>query len=256
MDNKTFMNVVVCNNKKSNKISFYLISGLLLALVTAFFVLLDPVGLYMPIVTQFSVLTIALFGLGGFYTSKSKLLSKYDRTTAYRKAFWSFHVTFIPFIYMAAAHSYFSHGVPIYDNWIFKVLRYGIAIYLLSTGLILHTKTRKIFGLDNLFMYYVYHPDESIMVESVIHKIIRHPIYSAMNRICWAGAFIQGSWVSIVVATLFSIEQYLWLLIYEEPDLINRFGDGYKSFKQNVPALYANFRDFRRLIKFLLGLEK
>lgn len=255
MDNQRFMNVVVCNDKTSNKISFFLVSGVLLASVATFFVLLDPMTSYMPIITQLCVVTIALFGLGGFYNSKSKLLSKYDKTSAYRKAFWGFHVTFIPFIYMAAIHSYFSFGKPIFDNQWFS-LRYIIAIYLLLTGLILHTKTRKIFGLDNLFMYYVYHPNESVMVESVIHKIIRHPIYSAMNRICWAGAFFQGTWISIIIAVLFSIEQLLWLSIYEEPDLINRFGDGYRSFKRSVPALYPNIRDSLKFVKFLLGLEK
>lgn len=255
MDNKKIMNIVIYDNSNRNKIRFYLVSGILLALVAGFFVLLDPLYSYMPIVTQFIVVSIALFGLGGFYRCKRKLLSKYDRTNAYRKAFWNFHVTFIPFIYMAAIHSYFPLAKPIFEDLWFD-LRYLVAIYLLVTGLILHTKTRRIFGLDNLFMYYVYHPEESVMVESVIHKIIRHPIYSAMNRICWAGAFFQGSWNSIIVAVLFSIEQLLWLIIYEEPDLIVRFGNGYRDFKKSVPALYANIRNYRKLIRFLIGIEK
>jgi len=91
------------------------------------------------------------------------------------------------------------------------------------------------------------------MVDSVIHKIIRHPIYSAMNRIAWAGAFFNGSLTSFAMAFLFTCNQAAWLHFYEEPELIKRFGEGYATFKKNVPALYPKLARVSDLVKFLLG---
>lgn len=250
MDNKYFMRNVVYNNKTSNKVLFYTITISLIVIIGYIFYLFDNVNYYAPIVTQFIIVFLALVGLGCFYTFKKKLLSYNTPTDAYRKAFFCFHVTFIPFVYMGAIHSYFINRPLIIDEkWFY--LRYCFVAYLLLTGVILHIRARKLFGLDNLFMYYVYHPNESNLVESVIHKIIRHPVYSAMNRIAWAGAFFSGSWVAFAVSFLFTCNQICWLNFYEEPELINRFGQSYKEFKKRTPALYPKLKDYRKFIKFL-----
>ncbi len=255
IDNKTFMRNVVYNNRTQNKVSFFLITFGILFFISVIYYIFDGTVFYAPIITQFLTVSIALFGLGGFFRAKDKLLKNYDRTTAYRIAFFRYHVTFIPFVYMGAIHSYFVHGISYCGGfWLFA--RLFIAAYLLITGITLHIKARKIFGLDNLFMYYVYHPNESNMVESIIHKIIRHPVYSAMNRIAWAGAFYNGHWIAFVLALLFTLNQLLWLSIYEEPELVERFGEGYLQFKKETPALYPKIFRYSDFVKFLIGKKK
>ncbi|MDR0613913.1 MAG: hypothetical protein LBG45_10700 [Dysgonamonadaceae bacterium] len=255
MDNKVFLQKVVFNNKTSNKVLFYIITVCFLTVAGTFFYLVDPVSPFAPVISQFIIVLLALVGLGGFYTSKKKLLVKNSNTAAYRKAFFRFHVTFIPFVYMGTIHSYFVCQPPLVDNPWFN-LRYIFAAYLILTGITLHIRARKIFGTDNLFMYYVYHPDENKMIESIIHGIIRHPVYSAMNRIAWAGAFFSGSWVSFILAFLFTCNQAGWLVFYEEPELVKRFGNSYVDFKKRTPALYPKLSRYADFIKFLSGKVK
>lgn len=255
MDNSFFMRNVVYDNKKSNQVLFYAITVGFLIGIGVFFYFFDGTSKYAPIISQLIVVFVALIGLGGFYVFKEKLMAKNSNTDAYRKAFFGFHVTFIPFVYMGAIHSYTICQPPVIDNNWFS-LRYIIAVYLILTGVILHIRARKIFGMDNLFMYYVYHPNESNMVESIIHKLIRHPVYSAMNRVAWAGAFFNGSWISFIVAFLFTCNQICWLNIYEEPELIKRFGEGYAEFKKRTPALYPKLNHYAQFINFLLGKER
>lgn len=255
MEDKFFLQNIVFNKKASNKFAFYFITLALTAIIGFAYYLFDDYHSYAPIVTQFITVALALVGLGGFFTQKRQLLKSYSQTDAYRKAFFYYHVTFIPFVYMGAIHSYFVQQPPIFtDNW-FNV-RYVICGYFLLSGILLHMKARKLFGVDNLFMYYVYHPNESHMVEYIIHKIIRHPVYSAMNRIAWAGAFFNGSLTSFILAFLFTCNQVAWLYFYEEPELIKRFGDGYASVKKTVPALYPKATRYIDFIKFLLGKVK
>lgn len=255
MDNSFFLKNVVYNNQKSNQALFYAITVGFLIVIGTFFYFFDRTSLFAPIISQFLIVLIALVGLGGFYVFKKKLLAKNSNTNAYRKAFFGFHVTFIPFVYMGAIHSYIICQPPIIDN-IWFYLRYLVAFYLVLTGIVLHIRARKIFGMANLFMYYVYHPNESHMVESIIHNLIRHPVYSAMNRIAWAGALFNGSWVSFAVAFLFTCNQICWLSFYEEPELINRFGAGYAGFKKRTPALYPKLSNYLKFINFLLGKER
>ncbi len=45
----------------------------------------------------------------------------------------------------------------------------------------------------------------------------------------------------------------LWLRLVEEPELIERFGGGYRAFRREVPAFWPRPRDVGRFYRFLLA---
>ena len=258
MKDSNFLKEVVFNNNKINAFRFYFITILMSILVAGFFYYFDRFSKipFAPIISQALILFIALIGLGMFFTKKRRL-QKTMGDNAYRTAFYRYHVTFIPFIYISALHPLFiptHYGIMEIENTFY--IRFILAFYFLTTGILLHIRSRKLFGIDNLFMYYVYYPNESKIIKSVIHLILRHPIYSAMSRIAIGLALINGNLTSVIIALLLTCNQIFWLYFYEEPDLIKRFGCDYKQLKQKVPALFIKPKNTLIFIKFLLGLKK
>lgn len=104
-------------------------------------------------------------------------------------------------------------------------------------------------------MYYVYFPEESIQVESIIHSIMRHPVYSAMVRISLGTGCLMGTVDSIALGFVLPIVQYCWLRLFEEKELIERFGDGYRSYIQSTNAILSKFRNLGTFWLFLLSTK-
>ncbi|MCG8339479.1 MAG: hypothetical protein MJE63_33645 [Proteobacteria bacterium] len=252
--NAHFLAEAVFQNKKSMAFLF-VTQTLFFGLVTlVFFLLFDSLFPYAPLVSQFIVLVIALFGLGQFIKKKEQYKIKYG-DEAYQKAFYRFHVTFIPLIYVSAFHSVFL--LP-YKTGFFEYLnvRIAIASYFLLSALLLHYRTNRIFGLDNLFMFYVYHPEKSALVQSVIHKILRHPVYSAMSRLAIGLAILRGTPEALAIALMLPLNQFCWINLFEEPDLSKRFGKDYEVYQKSVWAIVVKPSKLLLFWKFLLGFSK
>jgi protein-S-isoprenylcysteine O-methyltransferase Ste14 len=45
----------------------------------------------------------------------------------------------------------------------------------------------------------------------------------------------------------------LWLRLVEEPELIERFGQGYATYRRNVPAFWPKPRDAGKFLRFLIS---
>ena len=109
------------------------------------------------------------------------------------------------------------------------------------------------FGLDNLSLMYVYFPSESRLVQSNVYSVLRHPVYSAVLRIAFAIVLQNGSAFALFAGCVAPFAMTLWLRWAEEPELIERFGDGYRDYRRRVPAFF-NFdpRTWGTLWGFLL----
>lgn len=254
MDNKIFMNDIVCNHKKTNAFLFYFITIAEIAAIATFYYFFDRAFKYSQIVGQAVLLAFAITVLGQFYVKKKKYIAKYGVEEAYRKAFFRFHVTTMPFIYASAIHPIYAYSqTPPFINIHVRVV---IAAYFVISAIILHRRTIKIFGIDNLFMYYVYFPEKSVKTESTIHSIIRHPVYSAMARISIGLGVFAGTPETVILGTILPISQLFWLSIYEEKELVQRFGKGYADYKKNVWAIWVKPKSLGGFFNFLLGLSK
>ncbi len=126
-------------------------------------------------------------------------------------------------------------------------------VYLLVTGVVLWLRAIFVFGIDNLSMMYVYFPAEGRLVDSSIYATLRHPVYSAALRVGFAFVLWNGSAFALFAGLVAPLVMTAWLRRVEEPELIERFGDGYRAYRARVPAFFnLNPRAWPVLWRFLM----
>ncbi|WP_024832004.1 methyltransferase family protein [Ruminiclostridium josui] len=254
MENKVFLEEKVYGKKKINQFLFYFITIGEVAALAVFYYFFDRTFKYSQIVGQALILAVGVTVLGQMYGKREKYIRKFGKGVAYRKAFYRFHVTTMPCIYTSALHPIFAYSES--GSIINIYVRAIIAAYFVVSAVLLHRKTIKIFGVDNLFMYYVYFPEESVKTESIIHSIIRHPVYSAMSRISIGLGILRGTPVSIILGFILPISQIFWFNIFEEKELVERFGKSYIDYKKNVWAIWVKLQSLPKFWSFLIGVSK
>lgn len=111
-------------------------------------------------------------------------------------------------------------------------------LYLLVTSLLLFFRSLMLVGMDTLTMIYVMYPEQGRLVHSDIYDVLRHPIYSAGIRLCLALALWNGSVPAVAGALIVALAMSLWVRLFEEPELIERFGEGYRTYRASVPAFF------------------
>lgn len=128
-----------------------------------------------------------------------------------------------------------------------------VAAYLIVSGLLIWYRALRLFGLDTLAIVYVYYPSEGRMIRSDIYGVVRHPIYSAVIRLCFALALLNGSVLAVLGALMAPLAMWLWVHYGEEPELMERFGEEYRAYRTRVPAFF-NFdpRSWPSLWRFAL----
>ena len=135
---------------------------------------------------------------------------------------------------------------PELDIWIRLVLS-GIIMVL---GLLVMRSSILTFGFDYMTVVYLYFPEESEVQDHEIYSVVRHPVYLAGALLGAAALIFRFSVYSI----LFFLIVYLIFKVQirrEERELIERFGDGYREYREKVPALLVRPRDFGLFFKFL-----
>ncbi len=124
---------------------------------------------------------------------------------------------------------------------------------LIVVGTLLGLRTVQTFGVDNLVMLYVYFPEESHLVDHKIYTIVRHPAYAAVLAITFGLALLSGNWQALACAFIFTLYLWCWLRLFEEKELILRFGPSYVSYSRRVPAFLPPLRDLPRLFEFIIS---
>ncbi len=123
---------------------------------------------------------------------------------------------------------------------------------LIGVGVLLGLRTVQAFGIDNLTMLYVYFPEESQIVNHHIYTILRHPAYAAVQLITFGLALLNGSWLALICALLFSLGLWGWVLLVEEKELVQRFGATYVEYRKRVPIFRPRLRDWRGFFGYLI----
>ena len=111
-------------------------------------------------------------------------------------------------------------------------------LYMLVSGILLWLRAVTTFGLDNLSLLYVYYPSESRLVHSNVYSVLRHPVYSAVLRVIFALVLWNGSRLALLAGLIAPVALMLWIKWAEEPELIERFGEGYRDYRRSVPAFF------------------
>jgi protein-S-isoprenylcysteine O-methyltransferase Ste14 len=114
------------------------------------------------------------------------------------------------------------------------------AIYLVITGVLLILRAMQLAGVDTIALVYNYYPDEGRRLSSSLYRLIRHPVYAGIDRLALALAMWNGSAYSLLLASIFIFAYHPRWYGLEEVELVERFGDEYRSYKEKVPAVFPS----------------
>lgn len=200
---------------------------------------------------QVLAIIAGFFWTGQFFWRRKEYQERWG-DLAYRNAFGRHALIGLPVIFAALFHNAYLPGQRIPLGWATPLVSM-IGLYLVVTGLVLWVRAVITFGFDNLAMLYVYFPDQGRMVESSIYSVVRHPVYSGVIRVGLALGLWRGTWFSIAFGLFMPLGLTLWLRLVEEPELIERFGEGYAEYRRQVPAFWPRARDLRKFIEYLIS---
>jgi protein-S-isoprenylcysteine O-methyltransferase Ste14 len=195
---------------------------------------------------QVGLLVAAYLWLRLYFRRKQAYTERWGKW-AYRQAFIRHILTGLPAFFAVIVHIGYLPGERIIPGWMALPVEI-LAWYMALTGFILDLRAIFTLGWDTLALMYVYLPEKGHLVNSSIYQIIRHPVYSAMVRIGLALGLLRGTLLSI----LFGLILPNVLSRLEEPDLIARFGEGYREFRRKTPALWPRLKDLGKFWRFLL----
>jgi protein-S-isoprenylcysteine O-methyltransferase Ste14 len=235
---------------RSRRLLAILIAVASFALATAAMIAVDVLWPEWTLLGQIVMVMLGFFIAGQFFWRRREYRAKYgDRS--YRNAFLHFMLPGLPLMFAAIAHIAYLPGERVLTGWA-APLAAMIGLYFFVVGLVVWARGGLAIGADNAGMLYVYFPGEGRMVRSSIYTVIRHPMYSGMVRVGIALGLWRGTWFSLLFGLFMPVGLTLWLRLAEEPELIERFGEGYADYRRKVPAFWPRVQDWGKFAKFLL----
>ncbi len=213
----------------------------------AIFQLLDGLFVASTLVSQGVVMWLGLAIVSQMIVRRSALKARWGER-AFAVAFRWLAIPGLSLIGAGLAHFAWIEGTRVLPREI-ALIPY---VYLLLSGIALWLRAILVFGIDNLSMMYVYFPDEGRLIDSNLYGVIRHPVYSAVLRVAFAFVLWNGSAFALFASLIAPLTMTAWLRWVEEPELIERFGEGYRAYRARVPAFFnLNPRSWPILWRFL-----
>ncbi len=87
------------------------------------------------------------------------------------------------------------------------------------------------------------------LITDDIYQCVRHPHHLGVGIFMIGLGLLIGHWWSFLFIT---VTQWLWVLgflfIVEERELLEKFGEEYKTYRRRVPMLFANLRCMFKVI--------
>jgi protein-S-isoprenylcysteine O-methyltransferase Ste14 len=78
------------------------------------------------------------------------------------------------------------------------------------------------------------------------YSIVRHPLYLANTLVALGCSLLAGTWYLPVIVLLLSFIYHERIAAREETFLQNTFGDGFREWARQVPAMIPAFGNYRR----------
>ncbi|TFH06260.1 MAG: isoprenylcysteine carboxylmethyltransferase family protein [Candidatus Thorarchaeota archaeon] len=228
--------------------------------------MLEP---FLPIIGTLSIATIALWLIGTMWHRRDKMKSEFGNLS-YQMMIQRGLIgiaMIIPIIFHAFTSIRSLPPIPpvndLTDLLAHPLLQFlgvttdldvGIRLALsgifLVLGILVVRSSFITFGIDYMTVVYLYFPEESEVQEHEIYSIVRHPTYLGAVLLGAAGMFFRFTIYSILFFVIFYI-LFRIQIRREEIELITRFGDGYREYREKVPTLHVRFRDLSKFFKFL-----
>ncbi len=141
------------------------------------------------------------------------------------------------------------------NTWIFDFIRIILGIVVFILGALTMIRSLFTFGFDYMTVVYLYFPEESSIQNHKIYSVLRHPAYAGVIYVSFSGILVQFSLYSIIFFILLLIGFIIHIWKVEEKELIERFGESFRDYRKQVPALLVRPRQLGTYFKFLIGKE-
>ena len=136
----------------------------------------------------------------------------------------------IPAIIIFLTKSNAPNFIAIQTNWILL----PIGILTLAAGVTLMWQTISLFYKKGKGTLAPWKPTQNLVIEGP-YRYVRNPMISGVLCILTAEGLILKSVFILYWALFFFTINYVYFILKEEPDLLKRFGEDYKIYKENVP---------------------
>jgi len=221
--------------------SFILSSAVLLAL--------DRLGTLYSALGQAVMILAAFTQIGQLFWRRAEYRLRWG-ACAYQEAFKRHVCTGIPIIIVNLIHIAFFPGDVLLSGWP-QLAASILGGYWVLAGLVLWLRAIFTFGFDSLALLYVYHPEEGRLVDSAIYRVMRHPVYGGIICIGLGLGLLRGTALALAFGLYMPVGLSYWVRWVEEPELIERFGDGYLDYRRRVPAFWPYPRNLGKFFKYL-----
>ena len=194
----------------------------------------------------FTGIPIAMAGIIHMFLPVSWLAEKIFSVTVFRNPLTTLFQTPIGKLIATAAGN---------SNYNAIIARIVFSVMFLMIALLTMFRTIFVFGIDNAAMVYVYYPEESKIIDHKIYSIVRHPLYVSVFLLMISALISNFSIYSVIISIVFILCFSYHIYGVEEKELIERFGEGFKEYRKEVPALIIHPRNWIKFFKFLIGKE-
>ena len=137
------------------------------------------------------------------------------------------------------------------DNLVHQV-QIILGLALLLFGLSISMRSVLTFGFDYTTVVYLYFPEESKIKENQIYSALRHPMYSGIILVAFAGFIYNVTIYSFLFFIIYLLGFYAHIHFVEEPELVTRFGESFLAYRKNIPPFFLNPLKFKKVLKFVI----
>ncbi|MDY7394770.1 isoprenylcysteine carboxylmethyltransferase family protein [Aureibaculum sp. 2210JD6-5] len=125
-----------------------------------------------------------------------------------------------------------------------QMILYIFGLLLLASGIILFTKSIILFINIGKGTLAPWNPTKKLVVKG-LYRYMRNPMIVGVFIILLAESCFYNSLFILIWALLFITINHFYFILKEEPDLLKRFGEEYKEYKENVPRWLPNRKGWR-----------
>jgi protein-S-isoprenylcysteine O-methyltransferase Ste14 len=120
---------------------------------------------------------------------------------------------------------------------------FGVGIVFIALGLFLLTTTISMFAQFGKGTLAPWSPTKKLVIRG-IYRYVRNPMIIGVLAILIGESIAIQSINILIWAGIFFIVNNLFFIIYEEPNLHQKFGDDYKEYRENVPRWIPRIKPY------------
>lgn len=213
-----------------------------------YFYLLNPLAVWMPVVTQF-VMALVVVWISWRHLSRAEAYRKQYGDLAYQPYFYRLMIPYLVTWYAVFFHPLGVRGTALLPMELAIGLGVSLMVVMVLTSIRLEQSGfRLTLGMDVYTMF----PEETPVIHGQIYAFIRHPLYFSLMVGSLALALFQNNLRAFIVALIGAIPAVV-VGMMEDQELVGRYGDQHREYIQQTPALIP-LRRFGAFLKFMFGI--